>query len=93
VIGHENLTKPDIAAAIEKARAERAERAKLTGDMVVDELRKIGFASRPGLDAAEGLGSADVLKITDPAAVLVGVATAFVADNRRSRSPIALKVC
>jgi hypothetical protein len=29
VIGHENLTKPDIAAAIEKARAERAERAKL----------------------------------------------------------------
>jgi phage terminase small subunit len=45
VIGHENLTKPDIAAAIEKARAERAERAELTGDMVVDELRKIGFAN------------------------------------------------
>ena len=45
VIGHENLKKPDIAAAIEKARAERAERAKLTVDMVVDELRKIAFAS------------------------------------------------
>ena len=45
VIGHENLTKPDIAAAIEKARAERAERTRLTGDMVVDELRKIGFAN------------------------------------------------
>ena len=45
VIGHENLTKPDIAAAIEKARAKRAERAELTGDMVVDELRKIGFAN------------------------------------------------
>ena len=44
-IGHENLKKPDIAAAIEKARAERAERAKLTGDMVVDELRNIAFAS------------------------------------------------
>jgi len=44
-IGHENLTKPEIAAAIEKARAERAERTRLTGDMVVDELRKIGFAS------------------------------------------------
>jgi phage terminase small subunit len=45
VIGHEILTKPDIAAAIEKAKAERAERTRLTGDMVVDELRKIGFAN------------------------------------------------
>ena len=45
VICHENLTKPDIAAAIEKAMAERAERAELTGEMVVDELRKIGFAN------------------------------------------------
>src|SRR5260370_35393099 len=45
VIGHENLTKPEIAAAIEKAMAERAERTGLTGDMVIDELRKIGFAN------------------------------------------------
>jgi phage terminase small subunit len=45
VIGHENLTKPGIAAAIEKAMVERAERTRLTGDMVVDELRKIGFAN------------------------------------------------
>ena len=30
VIGHENLTKPDIAAAIEKAMAERAERTRLS---------------------------------------------------------------
>jgi phage terminase small subunit len=45
VMGHENLTKPDIAAAIEKAMSERAERTRLTGDMVVDELRKIGFAN------------------------------------------------
>ena len=27
------------------AQAARAERAELTGDMVVDELRKIGFAN------------------------------------------------
>src|SRR5271166_5586839 len=33
VIGHENLTKPDIAAAIEKAKAKRAERTELTSDM------------------------------------------------------------
>ena len=45
VIGHENLRKPDIAAAIEKAKAKRAERTELTSDMVVDELRKIGFAN------------------------------------------------
>jgi phage terminase small subunit len=45
VIGHENLTKPDIAAAIEKAMAERAERTELTADWVVDELRKIAGAN------------------------------------------------
>jgi phage terminase small subunit len=45
VIGHENLTKPDIAAAIEKARATHAERAGLTADWVIDELRKIAAAN------------------------------------------------
>jgi hypothetical protein len=42
VIGAQNLTKLNIAAAIEKARTERAE---LTGDMVFDELRKIAGAN------------------------------------------------
>jgi phage terminase small subunit len=41
-IGAENLTKPNIAAALEKARAERCE---LTADWVVDELRKIAGAN------------------------------------------------
>jgi phage terminase small subunit len=45
VIGHENLTNPDIAAAIEKAMAERAERTRLTADWVVDELRKLAGAN------------------------------------------------
>ena len=45
VIGHENLTKPNIAAAIEKAMAEHAERAELTADWVIDELRKIAAAN------------------------------------------------
>jgi Terminase small subunit len=39
------LTKVDIAAALEKARAKRAERAELKADWVVEELRKIGFAN------------------------------------------------
>ena len=41
----QNLTKPDIAAAIEKAMAERAERTRLTADWVVDELRKLAGAN------------------------------------------------
>jgi phage terminase small subunit len=43
-VGCKNITKANIAAAIEKAQTKRAERAELTGDMVVDELRKIAGA-------------------------------------------------
>jgi phage terminase small subunit len=45
-IGAENLTKPNIAAALEKARAKRAERCELTADWVVDELRKTPSSDR-----------------------------------------------
>jgi phage terminase small subunit len=45
VIGHQNLTKLNVAAAIEKARAERAERCALSADWVVEELRKIAGAN------------------------------------------------
>jgi phage terminase small subunit len=45
VIGAQNLTKLNVAEAIEKAKAKRSERAGLTSDMVIDELRKIGFAN------------------------------------------------
>lgn len=44
-IGSENLTKPEIARAVETAQAERLTRTELTGDMVIAELRKIGFAN------------------------------------------------
>ena len=40
-IGHQNLRKLQVAERIEKARAKRAERAELTADWVIDELRKI----------------------------------------------------
>lgn len=43
-IGHENLTKPDVAAAIEAARAELSKRTEITQDMVIAELAKIGFS-------------------------------------------------
>ena len=44
-IGCENLTKPNIANAIAKAQEDRANRTKITQDMVLQELAKIGFAN------------------------------------------------
>lgn len=43
-IGHENLSKPDIAAAIQRAMDLRAERTGITADRVLVELAKLGFA-------------------------------------------------
>ena len=43
-IGAENLTKPDIASAIEAAMKSRSERTDITADRVLKELAKIGFA-------------------------------------------------
>lgn len=43
-IGNENLSKPEIAEAIQAAQAERAKRTEITQDMVLRELAKIGFS-------------------------------------------------
>lgn len=43
-MGDENLKKPEIAAAIAAAMAERASRTEVTADRVVRELARIGFA-------------------------------------------------
>jgi phage terminase small subunit len=43
-IGAENLTKPDIAAAIKSAMDERAARTEITADRVLKELAKLGFS-------------------------------------------------
>jgi phage terminase small subunit len=43
-IGQENLKKPDIAAAIEAAMKNRADRLDITADRVLKELAKIGFS-------------------------------------------------
>ena len=42
-IGCENLTKPNIEAAIAEAQAEKAKRIEVTVDAVVAELARIGF--------------------------------------------------
>jgi phage terminase small subunit len=44
-IAYENLSKPHIAEAIAAGRAALTERAELTQDMVVDELRKLAFSN------------------------------------------------
>lgn len=43
-IGDENLSKPDIAKAVQEAQAARATRTEITQDMVLRELAKIGFS-------------------------------------------------
>ena len=42
-IGEENLTKPDVKAAVEAAMAERASRTEITADRVLKELAKVAF--------------------------------------------------
>ena len=44
-IGQENLTKPDVAAAVEAALAARSRRTQVTADMVLLELGRIGFSN------------------------------------------------
>jgi len=43
-IGYENLRKPEIQTAIEKAMAKREQRTEITQDRVLKELARIGFA-------------------------------------------------
>jgi len=42
-IGSENLTKPDISAAISKAQAERSRRTGINQERVIRELAKVAF--------------------------------------------------
>jgi len=43
--GADNLKKPQISAAIEKAVAKQAERTKVTADKVIAEYAKVGFSN------------------------------------------------
>lgn len=44
-IGEENLKKPEIAKAIQKAMDKRSKRTEITADMVLREYAKIGFSN------------------------------------------------
>ena len=71
--GHENLTKPDIAAAIKSAMAQRVKRTEVNADSVIQELAAIAFAQMDtyatwGPGGVE-LKSSDVLTYNQLAAV------------------------
>lgn len=44
-VGHENLTKPEIATAVQAAIDERAKRTNVTQDRVVEELSVVSFSN------------------------------------------------
>ena len=54
MIGAENLTKPNIAAAIKDAQQERSARTDVTADAVVRELAYIAVGDISGLFDAQG---------------------------------------
>jgi|GEM_PF-629860 len=76
-IGAENLTKPNIAVAIQKAMAERGKRTEIEADAVIRELAKIGFANM--LDyitiGKDGDPYVDLSKLTREQAAAIGEVT------------------
>lgn len=67
-IGAENLTKPDISAALTEAMKKREERTEITQDRVLKELAKIGFA-----DIRKAVKWGDGIAVTDPESGVVEI--------------------
>lgn len=63
VIGYENLRKPQISAAIEKAIQDRQRRTEITQDRVLQELARIAFAN--GTDFARIVSTPTVTTVVD----------------------------
>lgn len=60
-IGHENLSKPEIAAAISTAQQARSQRTQITQERVLEELAKIGFSDIRKMFSGGSLRSVDNL--------------------------------
>ena len=71
-VGNENLTKPEISKAIQKAMQERQERTQVTQDMVVQEISKVAFKDAADFSESE-LKYANKLKALDMLARHVGL--------------------
>lgn len=72
-IGNENLTKPDIAAAIAQAQGKRAQRTGITQDRVLQELARIAFFDIRTLYNEDGTLKKPSELNDDAAAVLAGI--------------------
>ena len=59
--GYENLTKPYIKEAIDKAIAKRSQNAEITADMVINAIAKIGFSADPEMAVANKLRALEML--------------------------------
>lgn len=80
-IASENLSKPDIQAAIQEAMQDREKRTEITQDMVIRELAKLGFFDIRKLFDENGKPF-DISKLDDDtAAALVGLDVQDVADS------------
>lgn len=67
-IGTENLKKPEIQNFLEKYQNDRAEKCGIKFDMIVEELKKIGFAEVN----EEAVRPTDKIKALDAMARLLG---------------------
>ena len=67
-IGAENLTKPVIAAAIQKAMNARTERCEISADKVLNELAVVGFASKEDIKAWNTNGV--IMRVSDKVSAL-----------------------
>jgi phage terminase small subunit len=88
-IGHENLSKPEIAEAIAAARKEWEQRTAITQDRVLAELAKIGFANMQDYMRAGPAGDPylDFSQLTrDQAAALSEVTVEDFKDGRGEES-------
>ncbi|MDE6260679.1 MAG: terminase small subunit [Oscillospiraceae bacterium] len=65
VIGYENLRKPQIKAAIDRAIQARNQRTEITQDKVIQELAKVAFAD--GTMYARVVGGGRAVELTDTA--------------------------
>lgn len=72
-VGSENLTKPDISAAIEAAMRERQVRTEITADRVLQELARIAFFDIRKLYREDGSMKSMHELDDEAAAVLAGV--------------------
>jgi phage terminase small subunit len=75
VIGHENLKKPEIAAAIAEAMAAREKRTHITQDRVLQELARLAFSDIRKAFNADGTLKAPQELDDDIAAALAGIDT------------------